>query len=201
MINRTLAVYNQQAGIYLDQWGRQRRRVPSLLRNLTRGLSKRTRILDLGCGPGQDVRYLRANGYQVIGLDGTWPFLVWGREEFGNHLLVQGDLKRLPFQEHSFGAIWAAASLIHLTKSEMRRCLRRLLSISVPGGRIGATMAHGVKSGVNPKGWLPGRYISRWTKEELRHALIQAGWKIERVVTVSNQERKGRWLNLIARNH
>lgn len=198
-MNRTLAVYKQQARVYLDQWGQKRRRIPSLLKNLIKGLSKRKCVLDLGCGSGQDLYTLRARGYQVIGLDGTWPFLIWAREEFGIGLLVQGDFKRLPFEEYSFGAIWAAASLIHLKKSEMKRCLRRLLSISVPGGRIGATMAHGVTSGVLSKGWLPGRYISRWTKEELRHALSQAGWIVEAVGTVSNQERKGRWLNVIAR--
>jgi len=47
-------------------------------------------------------------------------------------------------------------------------------------------------------GWVPGRYFARWRKEELARAVRRAGWLIRELSVVTNCERKGRWLNLLA---
>jgi hypothetical protein len=46
---------------------------------------------------------------------------------------------------------------------------------------------------------MPGRYFARWKKDELAQALRGAGWQVLSLRVVSNQERKGRWINVIAR--
>jgi SAM-dependent methyltransferase len=196
---RTLQVYERQAELFLSQWGRHRCRVPPLLRVLLKGMPKGSRLLDMGCGPAQDTLYLSARGYRSIGLDATWAFLRWAREKSPSAPLVQADLRRLPFTPGRFDAVWSAASLIHLSKAEVRRVLVALYGIVTSGGRLAATLAHGTFSGVASHGWLPGRYISRWTKADLARVVTRAGWRIELLTTVSNQERKGRWLNLLAR--
>ncbi len=195
---RTLQVYEKASRLYLDQWGQRRYRVPPLLRQLLKVVPKETRILDLGCGPGQDLRYLKSRGYRALGLDGAWPFLTWARNRTLSLPLVQGNLSRLPFGPESFNAIWAAASLIHLTKRETRQTLSVLSDTVKPGGLMAATLLHGKVSGVLSGGWLPGRYFSRWTKDELNRAVVRAGWTVDLLVTVTNRERKGRWLNLMA---
>jgi hypothetical protein len=48
-------------------------------------------------------------------------------------------------------------------------------------------------------GWMPGRYFVRWKKEELARAFRRAGWDVLLLKVVSNQERKGRWINIMAR--
>ena len=198
----TLRVYEQQADVYWAQWGRRRYRVPPLLRELIKTIPKthsdRPRILDLGCGPGQDTRYLRSRGYASVGLDAVGSFVSRAREKPPLTPFVRADLRRLPFGSEGFEAIWSAASLIHLSKSEISRVLASLLRIVRPGGRLAATLAHGMVSGVVSHGWLPGRYISRWTKAELAEAVTRAGWTIDGLITISNRERKGRWLNLLA---
>jgi len=55
-----------------------------------------------------------------------------------------------------------------------------------------------VKSRLVTDGWLPGRYFARWRKDELARAVRRAGWKILELKVVTNRERKGRWLNLLA---
>lgn len=194
----TLAVYHRGLDAYLAQWARRRYRVPALLRELIRTLSPGARVLDVGCGPGQDTRYLAARGFRPGGVDAVGPFLQWARAQRRKTPLVQGDLLALPFRPNSFDAAWAAASLIHLSKRDVRRALRDLRAIIAPGGRLAATFVHGTASGVSARGWLPGRYFSRWTKSELETAVANSGWHIETIATVTNRERKGRWLNLVA---
>jgi hypothetical protein len=135
-----------------------------------------------------------------VGFDAVPEFLLWVRSRHRTLPLVHGTFLTLPFRPRSFFAIWAAASLIHLSKRDVRSVLRALRTVVQPGGRLAATFAHGTTSGVVTKGWLPGRYISRWTKPELANTVARAGWRIDSLTTVSNRERKGRWLNLVARN-
>jgi SAM-dependent methyltransferase len=112
---------------------------------------------------------------------------------------VQADIRYLPYVAGAFDGVWAAASLIHLPKSSVRASLRCLRILVKPGGVFAGTFAHGRHSGNLHGGWIPDRFISRWHKQELLCALDRAGWDIVQLTTVSNRERKGRWLNLIAR--
>ena len=108
-------------------------------------------------------------------------------------------MQHLPLRVGTFDGIWAAASLIHLPKPVVRRLLQDLKEIVRPGGLLAATLAHGESSGFQKSGWIPGRYFSRWHKEELTSAVRHAGWDVIELMTVTNRERKGRWLNLLAR--
>lgn len=198
-ITRTLDVYRHGVGVYLALWGRRRYRVPPLLRELTQAIPHGAGVLDIGCGPGQDTRYLQARGFQAVGFDAVGPFLVWARARNRTTPLVQGDILDLPFRSHSFDAAWAAASLIHLSKRDVCGVLRALRKVVHPGGVLAATLVHGTTSGVLTRGWLPGRYVSRWTKGELATAVERTGWEIDALTTIVNRERKGRWLNLLAR--
>lgn len=195
---KTLLSYTDQADTYLNHWDLKRYRVPPLLEELIASLPKKTPILDLGCGPGQDSRYLRRLQCRVVGIDGAWPFLHHARGRSKGLPLVMADFVFLPFHPKSFGAVWAAASLIHLPKQDAKRIFRVLTNLLGKGGKLGATFIHGKRSGIVKKGWIPGRYFSSWLKEELAQALSDSGWKIASLKTVTNKERRGRWLNLIA---
>lgn len=107
-------------------------------------------------------------------------------------------VRELPFRAESFDGIWAAASLIHLPKADATRLLKALRLLAKPGATLAATLTYGTKSGLVTKGWMPGRYFARWKKDELARALRHAGWQVLSLRVVSNQERKGRWINVIA---
>lgn len=194
-----MRVYGEAAGDCLKRWASGRYRPPPLLGTLTALLAAGDRVLDAGCGPGRDTRHLVRRGFAAVGLDRSPEFLNWARRRDPAARLVLGDLRDLPFPEGAFGGIWAAASLIHLAKHEVRGALGSLYSLTRSGGWMAATFVHGKSSGFLTRGWLPGRYFSRWTREELARAVRTAGWSIVRLECVSGRERKGRWLNLTAR--
>jgi SAM-dependent methyltransferase len=196
---RTIGVYDENAETFLAHWGRRRYRVPPLLGVLLRPLPAGSRVLDLGCGPGLDLRYLASRGFRGVGLDRSLRFLSHAKRRDPGLLLALGDIRRPPFAGDRFDAVWAAASLIHLSRTEVRGALRAVRELLPPGGRFAATFVHGTASGILKRGWMPGRYFSRWTKEELRRAVRRAGWTVESIEVAVNRERKGRWINLVAR--
>ena len=196
---QTIEVYERSAKECLARWSQRRHRRPPLLVEWLQCLPADARLLDLGCGGGQDAGDLAQRGYRVVGLDRTRALLSAGRRCYRALPLVCADLRDLPFQTMSFDGLWAAASLIHLPKPDARRILTDLCRLVRPGGLFAATVTHGVKSRLVTDGWLPGRYIARWRKEEFARAARRAGWTILELRVATNRERKGRWINVIAR--
>lgn len=196
---RTANAYAEHAEEFLLRWGRKKYRQPPLLRALLAQLPPQATLLDLGCGAGQDARHLSARRHRVVGIDLTWPLLDFARRRTRRLPLVQADMRYLPLRARAFDGVWAAASLIHLPKPAVRRVLRDLCALVVPGGWLVLTVAHGRRSGTLRTGWIPGRYFARWRKDELARVVRSAGWEIIALKTVTGRERKGRWVNLIAR--
>jgi SAM-dependent methyltransferase len=58
------------------------------------------RILDVGCGPGRHSRALRGLGFEMVGLDISYHFLVAA----GTGSWVRADARRLPFVQGRFDA-------------------------------------------------------------------------------------------------
>lgn len=198
-IAQTLLVYEKDAEIFLKQWGRRKYKRPALLKGWVAVLPKQAVLLDLGCGAGQDARFLATLGHGVIGLDRTMPLLAFAKRQAPFVPFMLADMRALPIRAGSLDGIWAAASLIHLQKRNVTSVLAALRHLVKSEGLMAATFTYGSKSKVKRAGWMPGRYFARWRKDELIRTLRRTGWKVLFVKVVSNQERKGRWINVIAR--
>jgi ubiquinone/menaquinone biosynthesis C-methylase UbiE len=99
--------------------------------------SQNSPVLDLGCGDGQDARFLTERGFPVIAADFSEKALEITRRKAPAAKTQNVDLTRgLPFPDASFGAIVASLSLHyfpwHRTTeilADVRRCLQ-------PGGHL-----------------------------------------------------------------
>ena len=199
LVLQTTDAYERSAKECLARWDKRRHRQPPLLVEWLQYLPAGANLLDLGCGGGQDAGDLVRRGYRIVGVDRTSALLSAGRRRYPSLPLVRTDLRSLPFQVLSFDGLWAAASLMHFPKQEARRILADLWGLARPGGLFAATVTYGVASRLVTNGWVPGRYFARWKKDELARAVRRAGWTILELNVVTNRERKGRWINVIAR--
>lgn len=70
-------------------------------------------ILDLGCGEGRHLRSLACSGFQLVGMDLSWPLLELasqrrrpeGDSPWCRYSLTRGDMQQLPFVDQSLGAV------------------------------------------------------------------------------------------------
>jgi SAM-dependent methyltransferase len=198
LVLQTIDAYERSAKKCMARWDKRRHCRPPLLVEWLQYLPAGASLLDLGCGGGQDAGDLDRRGYHVVGVDRTSALLSAGRRRYPSLPLVRADLRDLPFQAMSFDGFWAAASLMHFPKPDARRILADLYKLVRPGGLFAATVTYGVTSRLVTDGWLPGRYFARWRKDELARAVRRAGWTILELNVVTNRERKGRWVNLLA---
>ena len=88
-----------------------------LYRKFEKHLHKHDKILDLGCGSGRDSLYFKNQGYHVTVLDFSKNLAKIASQTLGQPVLVQ-DMRELDYTDH-FNAIWACASLLHISKHEI----------------------------------------------------------------------------------
>ena len=99
-------------------------------------------ILDLGCGPGRDLRYFRSLRHDVVGLDGSKELVAMARAHSGCEVLHQ-DFLSLRLPANRFDGVFANASLFHVPSQELPRVLRELAK---------TLKARGVLFSSNPRG-------------------------------------------------
>lgn len=110
-------------------------------------------ILDLGCGPGRDLKTFADAGHAAIGLDGTPAFVEHARAYSGCEVWQQ-DLLALDLPPARFDGIFANAVLFHIPTGELPRVLGELRATLRAGGVLFVSNPHGR----NEEGWRRGRY-------------------------------------------
>jgi SAM-dependent methyltransferase len=90
-------------------------------------------ILDLGCGPGRDLRHFRVLGHEAVGLDGSKEFVAMARS-FSGCEVVHQDFLAMALPESRFDGVFANASLFHLPSQELPRVLLELSATLKPQG-------------------------------------------------------------------
>ncbi|MDH4190052.1 MAG: class I SAM-dependent methyltransferase [Betaproteobacteria bacterium] len=128
-------------------------------------------ILDLGCGPGRDLRTLSELGHIAIGLDGAARFAEMARAETGCEVWHQNFLA-LDLPEVRFDGVFANATLFHVPRAELPRVLRELRAALKPGGVLFSSNPHGN----NQEAWNGGRYGVYHDLESWRRLLSEAGF-------------------------
>ena len=104
-------------------------------------LSRSSRILDVGCGPGTLVRELRqlAEAAFIVGVDRSRGMLARTPALPRTHWCLM-DGRRLAFSEASFDAAVLAFVLFHFP--DMPAALRQVGRVLRPGGTIGTVTFH-----------------------------------------------------------
>ncbi len=128
-------------------------------------------ILDLGCGPGRDLKAFTDLGHVAIGLEGSARFAEMARAYSGCEVWRQ-DFLKLELPAARFDGVFANASLFHVPGRELPRVLGELHAALKPGGVLFSSNPRGG----NEEGWNRGRYGAYHDLEAWRRYLTAAGF-------------------------
>ena len=151
-------------------------------------------ILDFGCGSGRDSRYFLSKGYKVEAADGSETLCEIASENTGL------EVRKMLFSElndnEKFDGIWACASVLHLTKEELRMVLLKMVHAVKTGGYIYVSFKYG-----DFEGYRGERYFSDFTEKIFREYIsVISGMDIVKD-WITSDVRPGRsdekWLNII----
>lgn len=168
---RTLNDYNSRARVFHEHTHDHdvSQNIDALLRHI--GSTTPWRLLDLGCGPGRDLKTFSELGHEVIGLDGCQRFCDMARE-FSACEVWQQDFLRLELPELYFDGIFANATLFHVPAQELPRVLGELYVSLKPGGALLSSNPHGN----NEEGWQRQRYASLHDPQRWQAYMSAAGF-------------------------
>jgi SAM-dependent methyltransferase len=128
-------------------------------------------ILDLGCGPGRDLKTFSGLGHRAIGLDGSARFVEMARAYSGCEVWQQ-DLLHLDLPPDLFDGIFANAVLFHVPSAALPAVLAALHGALKQGGVLFSSNPRGH----NEEGWNGARYCSYYDYPTWERYLTAAGF-------------------------
>jgi len=182
----TLAYYEQRAQAF---WEGTRnhdvsQNVDALLRHIE--APPPFELLDLGCGPGRDLKTFRELDHHVVGLEGAATVAAMARDYSGCEVWQQ-NLLALDLPAGRFDGIFANAVLFHVPGSDLPRVLQQLRASLKAGGVLFSSNPRGH----GEEGFSGGRYgayhdLAGWRRYmtdagfvELEHYYRPAGLPLE----------------------
>jgi SAM-dependent methyltransferase len=128
-------------------------------------------ILDIGCGPGRDLKVFAALGHLAIGLEGAPRFAEMARV-YSGCVVWQQDFLKLDLPDNHFDGVFANAALFHVPSQELPRVLLELHATLKPNGVVFTSNPHGN----NEEGWNRGRYGAYHDFEAWQRYMSAAGF-------------------------
>jgi SAM-dependent methyltransferase len=128
-------------------------------------------LLDLGCGPGRDLKTFTALGHRASGLEGSAQLAALARTNSGCDVLEQNFLA-LELPSSHFDGVFANAVLFHVPSQELPRILRELHATLKPGGVLFTSNPRGD----GQEGWNGDRYGAFHDWQTWRDFVCAAGF-------------------------
>ncbi len=124
-------------------------------------IKDRKRVLEIGCGVGDFVKYLSSRGMHVTGID---PYE--GLEEGRNYRIMKAYAEDLPFADGEFDAVVSVRTLHH---TDARTALTEIYRVLKENGTICISdWKKGAETGINEEYFSP---------TEVKNMLLDIGFK------------------------
>lgn len=197
-VAETVARYNQTAAEFAALWSGLR--LERALNAFAGRVKGQRRVLDLGCGPGRDIRFLTELGCRVMGLDLSSGMLSEACRQLPKAPLIQADLRCLPLAPRSLDGVWACASLLHLPRAQLPIALAEVARVLC---RPNGVFYLALKAGQGER-WLADpdgqRYFFAFYQPDvLQTALRKIGFHILEIWSAPDEAGRDRpWINVVA---
>ncbi len=156
-------------------------------------IAKPSSILDAGCGSGRDSLYFKNKGHEVTAFDNSVQMCDFAAGLLGQEVLNLG-FEELKF-ENRFDAIWASASLLHISKEQMPEILHKLASALKEKGTLYASFKYGEDEFIKE-----GRFFNAYTQESFAELLKESPFHCVEMLVLKDtrpQREDESWLNVI----
>ena len=152
-------------------------------------------ILDAGCGSGRDTKAFLERGYRVSAIDVSVKLAQLATAVTGQRCEV------LPFQKmdfrEQFDGIWACASLLHVSKSEMHDVMHLFIQALKPRGIFYLSLQEGEGEHIGEDGRLFNYYTGDSFREILATFPSLRELAFSKTEDIRSRHPRGPWLNFL----
>lgn len=150
-------------------------------------------VLDVGCGPGNDTKYLSAK-YAVTGIEMVKRFADMASVETPNAEIINADITTYDLPKNKYKGIWARDSLHHIPEENLDPVFKKLSDGLVENGVLYVIVREGegeIYEREKKRYADMKRFYHLFTVEELESRARKAGLS---VVKIDHVQRSHKWL-------
>lgn len=153
---------------------------------------KNRKILDLGCGAGRDTLAFSNAGYEVTAIDGC-KSLCEQVKKISNAKVINMTFDTLNFI-NEFDGVWACASLLHVSSSEIIAVLEKVIKSAKCNAPIYMSFKYGEFEGMRN-----GRFFNDYTEDKFKNLIKNLNLSIAEMWLTEDvrPDRSNKWLNTI----
>jgi SAM-dependent methyltransferase len=119
-----------------------RKKIDDLLYPWLDSLPEGARVLDVGCGTGEQVRLIRELGYDVSGIEPAPAMRQRAIENNPGVQIVDGTITQIPFDDNSFDAVISIEVLRYLHRDDVIKSYEEILRVLKPEGQLFVTLVN-----------------------------------------------------------
>ncbi|MFA5841947.1 MAG: class I SAM-dependent methyltransferase [Candidatus Paceibacterota bacterium] len=167
-------------------------------------LNPGSKILDVGCGPGNKADYFIKRGFSVVGIDFSENMIAIAKRDVPGGTFKVLDMRYADKLEGEFDAVFMQASLLHIPKKEAEGVVRGFVGKLSNGGFLyvavketkPGTEEEGIKTD-DDYGYEYRRFFSYFTLDEIKLIFRNLGLSAvyEGVTPLGNT----RWLEIVGK--
>jgi ubiquinone/menaquinone biosynthesis C-methylase UbiE len=137
------------------------------------------KIVDLGCGSGNDSFWFVGSNYDYLGVDSSEQMIEQARKANPKANFAIGDLYNLDTLAKKFDGFWAACSLLHIPKNKIPGVLQGVKRILKLAGIGFISIKEGLGEEIENSGdTLLKRFFAYYTLNEFAQILLKENFKI-----------------------
>ncbi len=145
----------------------------SFLEPLARRLPPEAFILDVGCGSGRDLLWMKKRGFEVVGFERSPGLAELARENAGCEV-IEADFETYDFSAIMVDALMIVGALVHIPHDRFREVFRNITSALTDNGSVLLTLKEGEGSRMDSD----GRIFYLWQDDEARELFESLGFKV-----------------------
>jgi len=132
LIEKTKKDFN----LIAEEFNASRREVWPEMAELKIFIEPNSKVLDLGCGNGRLIDFLKDKNIKYFGIDFSEELIKMAKNKYGNNFQV-ADILNLPFSDNYFDTIWSIAVFHHIPSRELRLlALKEMKRVLKDKGRV-----------------------------------------------------------------
>jgi len=130
-------------------------------------------VLDVGCGSGRDLLWMKKRGFDVIGFERSPGLAKLARDNAGCEV-IEGDFETYDFSSILVDAIMAIGALVHVPHEGFSKIFENITSAIPDYGSVLITLKEGSGELKHPD----GRIFYMWEDPKAREMFDTLGFKV-----------------------